>query len=398
MPFIILPFLSRKFSQSAFGEFMVVMSIIAFVNVVLSGSISMFIYRRQGDLSVENKPIFLGSTIKLSLLIIVAVGMALLFLKPALFRRWELDFTLLWFLPLIAYMMLTSINGILYSILSLDLRFSFLAFCSGIYLILSAIVIVFYLLMPDGVWTIGFVFAPLSSTLMMLYTLIKRNKLDFRSKLNMFFIKEFITVNTMFFIIIMMANLMIYGDRWLLAEYNISKEDIAVYSVAASACMLFTTVMQQASKVLIPIISNIKNYEDITVLQSRKILAITLLSVPLVAVLGGIGGFLYIRVFFGEAYWLQSKSLFLIIFSGVTLYSLQIFSRAFLVRFRSLWLSLMIYCVACIIMLLTIGLLVEGLQVRGFAFARQFSYMWIAIASFVIAQGGLIKKIYNKGT
>jgi hypothetical protein len=162
--------------------------------------------------------------------------------------------------------------------------------------------------------------------------------------------------------------------------------------------MLFIAIMQRASKVLIPIISNIKSYKDITTVQAHKVLTITLFSIPLVAVFGGIGGFLYIRVLFGETYWLQSKPLFLIIFSGMTLYSLQIFSRAFLIRFRSLWLSLMIYSVACIIMLLTVSFLAEDLQTRGFAFARQFTYIWIAIASFVIAQGSLIKKLYNKST
>ncbi len=336
IPFIILPFLSRKLSQSAFGEFMIVLSIVAFLGVVLSGSISMVVYRRQGDLPVESKPFFLGSILKLSLLFTVITGITILLLKGPLFRRWELDFTLQWFFPMVVYMILTSINGILYTMISLDLRFSFLAFCSGIYLISSAIVIVFYQLMPDGAWTIGFIFAPFISMLMMLGSLMKRKKLDFRSKLNMDFIKEFFGMSMMFFVITMMANLVVYGDKWLLAEYSIPKEDIAVYSVAVNACMLFVTIMQRASKVLIPIISNIKNYGDITASQSRKILTITLLSVPFVAVFGGIRGFLYIRVLFGETYWLQSKSLFLIIFSGMTLYSLQVFSRAFLIRFRRL--------------------------------------------------------------
>jgi hypothetical protein len=232
----------------------------------------------------------------------------------------------------------------------------------------------------------------------MLGSLIKKKKLNFRSSLNWGFFKEFFGLSLMFFMITMMANLLIYGDRWLLAEYGIAKSDIAVYSVAVQACVLFIVVVRQMSNVFTPIISNIKSYNDITSSQARKILAVTFASVLLVATLGSFGGFLYIRILFGKAYWLQSKTLFIIIFTGMALYPLQIFSRAFLIRFQSLWLSLSIYIVACTIMLLTVYFLVGEHDVKAFAFGRQLTYIWIALASFALAQGQLVSKLLPKNT
>ena len=247
--------------------------------------------------------------------------------------------------------------------------------------------------MPHGPWTVGFIFAPALAASLMLGSLIKRKKLNFRSRLNWRFFKEFFGISLMFFVIVLMANLLIYGDKWLLAEYEIAKSDIAVYSVAVQACILFVAVVQQMSKVFTPIISNINSYEDITSSQARKILTVTLTSVLLVAILGSFGGFLYIRILFGKAYWLQSKTLFIIVFTGMALYPLQIFSRAFLIRFRSLWLSLSIYIIACIIMLLTVYFLATRYDVKAFAFGRQFTYIWISVASFAIGQGQLVRKL-----
>lgn len=375
---------------------MIVLSMVSFVNVVLGGSMSMAIYRRQGDISPEDKPSFFGSVIKLSLLVTTAIAIILILLKEPLFRRWEISFSLQWFLPLLVYTIFMVIHAILYAIISIDLRFSFLMICSGIYLIFFPMVIVCYLLIPNGLWTIGFIFAPAVVTVFMFNSLMKEKKIDFHSKLNWDFLRDFSGVSLMFFITAILANLLVYGDRWLLAEYGIPKSDIAIYCVAVQACLLTIAIIQQIARVFTPIISNIKSYQHITHSQARKILAVTFLSVLFVAVLGSVGGFLYIRVFFGKTYWLQCKILFIIIFAGMALYPLQIFSRALIIRFRSLWLNSLIYIIACIILLLTVRLLVGPFGIKAFAFGRQFTYIWIAIASFVFAQRRLIYKLKNK--
>lgn len=396
IPFIILPFLSRKLTQSKFGEFMIVLSMIHFVNVVLGSSISMAIYRRHQDISLENKPSFFGSVIKLSLLVSAVIAIMLVLLKGYLFKRWEIDFSSQWLLPLLAYTILMVVDAVLSAIISINLKFSFLTVCGCIYLIFLPVVVLCYLVIPNGLWTIGFLFAPAIAVALMFNRLLKWEKIDFHSKLNWNFIGRFVSISSMFLITSMVANLLVYGDRWLLAEYGIPKSSIAIYSVSVQACLLITVIFQEMANVIMPVISNIKRYQDITVSQARKILAATFLSVFFVAVLGSIGGFLYIRIFFGRVYWSQCRILFMIIFAGMLLYPLQIFSRALIIRFHSLWSNLLIYIIACVIFLFSVRLLVGAHGINAFAFGRQFTYIWISIASFVLAQRWLISKLNNK--
>ncbi len=227
----------------------------------------------------------------------------------------------------------------------------------------------------------------------MLMTLCREGKLGLRKRISREFLGKFVGSGSLFIVATIIANFLVYGDRWLLAEYGISKSDIAVYSVAVQASVLVIALIEQISQFVLPYVSNIKSYDEITASQARKIIQVTLFSVACIIVFGTLGGLLYMKMFYGSAFLSQGKGLFIIILGGVVFYPFQMFSRALVVRFHSLWSIILIYAAACVIFFSIVYFLRASLSVYAFAYARQIAYIWISVLFASITQRHLLKKL-----
>jgi O-antigen/teichoic acid export membrane protein len=188
-------------------------------------------------------------------------------------------------------------------------------------------------------------------------------------------------------------NFVLYGDRWLMAEFSMSFEMVAVYSVVTQASLLVVLVLEQVSKIFVPLISNLENVTDIGQKNLKKFfftLFIFMISVPII---GGLTGYLYITFLFGVDYWEKGQNLYWILIFGLVFYPIQMFSRGFLIRFHSVFLTLVLNCVAGFILLAVIILASEDYGVLTFAFARASAFVFVGVSFFCMVFLPLLKRV-----
>lgn len=290
----------------------------------------------------------------------------------------------------LCYMLFFILDSFLLARIQLDFEFR-KGFITRVIFFMASLLVIPAFKYYNAIWMMSFILAPGLSTATLLYFLLHDGKISLRQGISFRRDKHLFSTYAVFLLSTISSQLLIYCDRWILAFFNISKSDIAYYTIAVQACTLILYPVDRIGELMMPTVSNLESMEQISKQQARKSLFALLGSIVYISTAGILIGHLFFKLY-NPIYLEQGWNFFIVLIIGVMFYPLYIFSRAFLISHFPASSILKVNILAVITQVVVSTVLMFYLyNARGVAIGKTISFIVMAAVSINLCQYRLIK-------
>jgi len=393
--FIVYPFLSRRLSEQAFGEFLLIMTIINFYITTFGSALTMAFYREFKDIPENMRPSIMGNTFNT-----ILIGFGLLIIANILgygffTTFWRLSFHKLSYFYLLCYALFFIIDSLLLARVYFDFNFRIGFYSRIVFFTASLFLIPAFIFFPNQ-WIAYFMLAPATSSIMLLLCLKYEGKITLKTLNLNSYTRKNISSYFSFLLSCLISQTLVFSDRWVVAFLDIPKSEIAYLTIAIQACSLIVFPVERLADLMLPSTANIEHFRDITKLKAKKSFIAVCGSILYVLLFGMLIGFIFFKLY-KPSYIEYGWKYFNLLLIGVSFIPFQILSRAYIVRFFPISYTIIPQLIGASLQITLIIMLLPLFSgATGAAVGRSITGIFIALIYFYICQLPIFRVAFRK--